>query len=101
MILKTRGIVLNVVKYSDSSLIVKVFTLDAGLKSFMVKGARTVGVKNKTAFFQPVNILDLEFFRRENKNLLFLKELCLYHIFTGLTTDIMKKCIALFMVEVL
>ena len=36
---KTEGIVLQSVRYGDTSLIVKVFTRKQGLKSYMLKGA--------------------------------------------------------------
>ena len=37
---KTRAIVLNAIKYGDSSLVVKMLTEEEGLQSFMVKGDR-------------------------------------------------------------
>ena len=36
--IKTRAIVLQSIKYGDSSLVVKMFTEEEGLQSFMVKG---------------------------------------------------------------
>ena len=55
---KTQGFVLQSIRYGDTSLIVKVYTLDGGLQSFMVKGVRGKASHNRAAFFQPMTFLD-------------------------------------------
>ena len=47
---KVQGIVIQTVRYGDTSLIVKVFTQGFGLKSYMVKGAFSRSSKNRAAF---------------------------------------------------
>ena len=54
---KTQGFVLQSIRYGDTSLIVKIFTLDNGLQTFMVKGVRGKASKNRAAFFQPMTFL--------------------------------------------
>ena len=54
---KTEGIVLQSVRYGDTSLIVKVFTRTQGLKSYMLKGAFNRGAKNRAALFQNLNVI--------------------------------------------
>ena len=53
---KTQGIVLQALRYGDTSLIVKVFTRDSGLKSYMVKGAFNHNAKNRVALFQNLHL---------------------------------------------
>ena len=54
---KTQGFVLQSIRYGDTSLIVKVYTLNAGLQTFMVKGVRGKASHNRAAFFQPMTFL--------------------------------------------
>ena len=47
-LITTKAIVLSTLKYSDSSLIVKCYTQDEGLKSYLIRGvlkAKKGGVK--------------------------------------------------------
>ena len=54
---KTQGFVLQSIRYGDTSLIVKIFTLENGLQTFMVKGVRGKTSRNRAAFFQPMTFL--------------------------------------------
>ena len=54
---KTQGFVLQAIRYGDTSLIVKVYTLNNGLQTFMVKGVRGKSSHNRAAFFQPMTFL--------------------------------------------
>ena len=54
---KTQGFVLQTIRYGDTSLIVKIYTLDGGLQTFMVKGVRGKSSHNRAAFFQPMTFL--------------------------------------------
>ena len=40
MIIKTRGIILRTVKYSETSVIADIFTEGAGLRSYIISGMR-------------------------------------------------------------
>ena len=60
MIVSTSAIILSKVRYQDNDLIVKCLTRDLGVISYMVKNISTSkNSKNKFAFFQLLNILDL------------------------------------------
>lgn len=54
---KTQGFVLQSIRYGDTSLIVKLYTIDDGLQTFMVKGVRGKTSHNRVAFFQPMTFL--------------------------------------------
>ncbi len=101
MMFKTKGIVFNAVKFSETSLVVKIYTADFGLQSFIVKGVRSAGKSGKAALFSAMNILELEMYHRENKGLQYLKEFRPAFIFKTIQTDILKSSIALFLAEVL
>src|SRR5690242_5991992 len=60
MNLKTSGIVLHNLKYGDNSLIVKIFTKEHGLRSFMIKGFRGKKSNMKASLFMPLTILEMD-----------------------------------------
>ena len=74
MILQTKGIVFQYVKYGDTSLVVKIFTEELGLQSYMVKGVRSRKAKLKPALFEPLTLLDMEVYHKPNQNLNHIKE---------------------------
>lgn len=54
---KNQGFVLQTIRYGDTSLIVKIYTLEGGLQTFMVKGVRGKSSHNRAALFQPMTFL--------------------------------------------
>ncbi|HET6995795.1 MAG TPA: recombination protein O N-terminal domain-containing protein, partial [Chitinophagaceae bacterium] len=72
---KTKGIVLRVVKYGETSVIVSIFTELFGLQSYLVNGVRTSSKKGagKAVLFQPSAILELVVYHNELKQLQRLK----------------------------
>ncbi len=101
MIIKTRGIVFQSVNYSDTSLIVKIFTETLGLQSYMVKGARSAGSKQKTAYFQPLSLLDLVVYHKENRQINTIKEIRSAYAYKHIPFDIHKQTMLLFLNEIL
>lgn len=101
MIEKSEGLVIRTIKYSESTLIAKIFTRQHGLLSFFIPGARS---GKKTALgniLQPTHYLLLDYNYQSNKNLLHIKECRLGQIHYTLMTDFVRKSIAIFYIEVL
>ena len=98
---KTKGIVLRVVKYGETSLVVTIYTELFGLQSYLVNGVRvtTKQGNNKAVMFQPSAILDLVVYHSEFKQLQRIKEHRWAHVYSGILSDVRKNAIALFMVE--
>ena len=101
MDIKTRGIVLQTVKYSESSVIVKVFTEQLGLVSYIVKGVRSTKSVSKAALLRPLTILEMDVTHRENKGLQNIKEYKRAYSYRSLPFDTVKSSIALFILEVI
>jgi len=99
MLYKTRGIVLHSVKYSESSLIVKIYTETFGLQSYLLKGIRRQKSKTKPALFQPLTLLDLVVYHTEKSSLHPVKEVRLAVPTHSTSSDIRKSSIALFLAE--
>ncbi len=101
MLVKTEGIVLRTIKYSETSIITKIFTRELGLQSYLVKGVRGKKSKNKAVVFLPGNILEIDVYKRNNKELQFLKEFRFKTIYNSVTFHIIKSSMMIFMIEVL
>ncbi|MCB2221108.1 MAG: DNA repair protein RecO [Bacteroidetes bacterium] len=101
MLQTTRGIVLRTVKYSESSIIAKIYTEAFGIQSYMVRGFRSKKSNLKQALFQPLNLLDIVAYHRENKEIQNLKEIKIAYPFTTIPFDIRKSTQLLFINEVL
>jgi len=101
MLHKTKVIVLHTIKFTETSIITKIYTEVFGLQSYIVNGVRNRGSKGKASLFAPMTILDLEIYRRENKNLQRLKDFRTAYIYKTFSVDMIKSSIALFLAEVL
>ncbi|MCS4433943.1 DNA repair protein RecO [Aquiflexum gelatinilyticum] len=98
---KTKGIVLSYIKYSETSIIVRVFTREFGLKSYIVNGVRSKSTKSKMAIYQPLTLLDLVVYDKEGSNLNRISEAKLLAPFQLVPFDFLRSGIAMFMAEVM
>lgn len=96
---KSIGIVFRTVKYSETSLILDVFTREKGMRSFIVSGVRSSKSKNKASLYQHLNILDLVAYDKDNK-LARIKECNIEHFYQRLSYDVIRSSIGLFLLEV-
>lgn len=99
-VIKTKAIVLQSIKYGDSSLIVKMLTKESGLQSFIVKGVFGKKSKMKAALFQNMTLLEIVA-EISDKSLSFIKELSLSHYYKSISSDIKKTTIIMFISELL
>ena len=101
MLDKTEGIVLKTTKYSESSIIAKILTKKHGVLSFMIQGIRTSKNKQKGNLIQNLNILNMEVYLKEQRNLNRIKEYNTNYIYKYLHIDIAKQSVALFAIELI
>ncbi|MBS1486165.1 MAG: DNA repair protein RecO [Bacteroidetes bacterium] len=100
MLHKTRGIVFRLVNYSETSIIVTIFTEAFGLQSYIVNGVRKKAKSTSLALYQPLTLLDLVVYHRENASIMRIKDVrCLYP-YGHIAHDFKKSTIALFLCEV-
>ena len=101
MLHKTQGIVIKYIKYRDTSIIVNIFTELFGLQTYIVNGARSRKSKGKIALYQPLTLLDMVVYHKEQSNIHRISEAKCSQPFMTITTNIKKSCIALFLTEVI
>ena len=101
-LITTKAIVISVLKYGDTSLIVKCFTFEDGIRSYMIRGVlKSKKGKLKKAYFQPLTQLLIQA-NHNNKNALnSIKEVQVIHPYMHIYTSIVKQTIVLFLSEIL
>ena len=101
MLHSTRGIFLHKINYSESSLIVKIYTEKFGLQSYMLKGAKRKKKQNTVNILQHLALLDMEVYHRPKSNLQKIKEYKLHKPFQSIPYRIQKSTLALFINELI
>lgn len=101
MLQKFTGIVLNVVKYSDTRSIANVFTEENGRMSFMVPISRSRKSSVSPILFQPFSLIEFEADVRPRSSIHSIKEVRLWHQYSSLQFDPFKSGILLFLSEFL
>jgi DNA repair protein RecO (recombination protein O) len=101
MLHKSLAIVLHSIKYGETSLIVTLYTQEMGRLSCIVSGVRTRKSKWSASFFQPLTILEIVFYYRENREVQRLKEATCFFYYDSIPFETLKSSIALYLSEVL
>ncbi len=101
MIVQSRGIVLNSIKYGDSSFIVKIFTEQLGLLSFIIRRSKSRKSSNSTKIYFKLAILDIVFNYKEKKSIHNISEASLAYHYSNLNINIFKSSIGLFLNEII
>lgn len=101
MLEKTRGIILNQIKYTDSGIVARLYTRNFGRQSFLIKGMRNKKAGKHNILFQPLFILDLEMNYKASREMQVLKEFSVSFTPYDIHSNIKKSCVAIFLGEVL
>jgi DNA repair protein RecO (recombination protein O) len=102
MLAKNNGIVLSKIKYKDYDLIVKCYTQNRGVVSYILRGIlKSKKSQSKIVYFQPLSQIQIEENYRPNSELHSIKEVKSNYIYKSLHSNIYKSAIVLFLAEVL
>ncbi len=102
MLIKTNAIVLSKLRYRDNDLIVKCYTSQRGVVSYLLRGVlKSTKGSAKTAYFQPLSQLQLEENFKANQSLQFISDVRLNVVYHSLHSNIPKSAIVMFLSEVL
>ena len=97
-----QGIVLQTIRYCDTSLIVKVFTRSLGLRSYMVKGALNHNAKSRAALFQNLHLINYVETGKPNKSSLgYMKDVQLSTVYQSIPFEMHKSAILMYVSELL
>ena len=102
MLQKNKAIVISKVRYRDNDLIVKCFTEQKGLVSYLIRGAlKSNKGTSKAVYFQLLSQLQLEENFKANQTLHYIKEVKVDFIYRSIHTNVYKSSIAMFLAEIL
>jgi len=101
MNITTRGIVFNKIKYGESSLVVKIFTEEVGLQSYLVRGVNSKKARLKLSLFQPLSLLELVVYHKSSHGLRHIKEARMDYPWQHIPFSPEKQSILMFLNEVL
>jgi len=101
MIVSTKAIVLQSIKYQEKSLIVKCFTEKEGINTFFVKNAFSKSKSQSISYFQPLTLLNISYKEKKNNQLTYFSSLSLHYSYVSLHTDFNKSMVVMFLTEVL
>lgn len=101
MLHKTRGIVLKTTLYSESSVVVQIFTEKFGIQSYMINGVKKPKAKISMNMLQPLHLVEMVVYHKSNTGIQRVSELRPSPVFRSIPYDIIKSTIILFLNEVL
>ena len=101
MLVCTEGIILHKTKYSDHSLIVKIYTEKFGTQNFIIKNALSKTNKNSVAKQANLALVEINYNKSEQAHLHYIKELTPLHINTVIPYDMARNAILIFYNELL
>lgn len=100
MLVKTRGIVLSFIKFRETSIIVRIYTEQLGLQSYIVNSVRKKAPGSRMALFQPFTLLDLVVYTSPKGGITRISEYKCLFPFASIPFDIRKSSVLLFLSEV-
>ena len=68
MLIKTRGIIFKALKYSETSLILDIYTEEKGLRNYIISGVRNKKSKLKTGLLQPTMLVEMVAYEKNKMN---------------------------------
>lgn len=99
---KCTGLVLHSIRYGDTSLIVKIYTLNNGLQTYMVRGVHGKSSKNRMAFFQPMTFLHfMQSGHPRQGGMGYLKDPELAYAYQSIPQTMNKSAILMYLAELL
>ena len=101
MYFKSKGIFLRQTKYSDTSAVVKIYTEEFGIQSYMVKGLHSKKSKIRPSLFYPLSIFDMVVSHKESSELQHIKEIQVTAPFISIPHNILKSSVVIFLSELL
>jgi len=100
MQLKTRGIVLQSTEYSESSLVVKIYTEESGMGSFIVSGVRSKKPRFPMSAFQPLSLVEIVANGNAGQSMLRITDIKMSPPLNGISGNTIKSTISIFLAEV-
>jgi len=99
MLIKTRGIIFRSLKYSETSVIVDIYTEEKGLRAYIVNGVRSKNARIKASVLQVMTLVDMVAYDRNDNKLARIREIKVAYVYQSIPFDVVKGAVGLFMIE--
>lgn len=99
MLLKSKGIVFRSLKYSETSLILDIYTLEKGLRSYIISGVRNKKSKTKAGIMQISSLVEIVAYDKSQSSLQRIKEIKPSYLYKQIPFKVVKSSLAIFMME--
>lgn len=100
MLYHTQGIVFSAIKFKETSIIVKIYTRDYGMQSYIINGVRSQRSKGKIAMYQPLSLLDMVVYQKPGKDIQRISEAKFAKTYAQIPFDPFKRTIGIFLTEI-
>lgn len=100
MLYKTKGIVLKTTSYSESSVVVQIFTEKFGMQAYLVNGVKKPKAKISLNILQAFHLLEMVVYHKSNGGLQRISEARQVPVFQSIPYDVIKSSIAQFLNEI-
>jgi len=101
MLHKTRGIVFHTIKYSDTSVIAKIYTEKFGLRSYIIRTLKGKKNASRNGLLQHLSLLNLVVYEKNRGGIQNVKEMDSAYQFRNIPNDIVKSSVFLFLNEMI
>lgn len=96
----SKGIILRTVKYSESSMILDMYTHEVGRKSYIISGIRSKQAKTKAGVLQVMGLVEFISYSKETASLTRIKEIKADYLYHQIPFQVMRSCLGIFIMEI-
>ncbi len=101
MLHKTKGIVLRITNYAETSVVAKIYTQKFGLQAYLINGVKKPKAKIPLNMLQPMHLLDMVVYHKPNGNMQRVKDVRSDPVLQTIPYDIVKSSIVIFLNEMI
>ena len=98
MLYRTRGIVIRINEYKETSVVAKIYTEKFGIQSYIINGVKKKKSRVKLNMLQPLTLLSMVVYHKDNKGLHRISEIRMEPLFASIPYD-MKKVSVVFLIN--
>ena len=98
MLHRTRGIVIRVTDYSETSVVAKIYTEKFGMQSYLINGVKKKKSRIRLNALQPLTLLSMVVYHKNNKGLHHISDIRQEPLLSSIPYD-MKKVSMVFLVN--